>query len=69
MRLTEPVGDLQELPMPEEGLEPATRGIMIGALALVSTGVEAGSVGIGGVPQGWICQLGDVIRDTFPAQW
>jgi hypothetical protein len=42
---------------------------MIGALALVSTGVEAGSVGIGGVPQGWICQLGDVIRDMFPAQW
>jgi hypothetical protein len=47
MRLTEPVGDLQELPMPEEELEPPTRGIMTGALALIFGGVEAGFRGLG----------------------
>jgi hypothetical protein len=37
---------------------------MIGALALVFGGVEAGCVGFGGVRSGQICRVGDTVRDT-----
>jgi hypothetical protein len=36
---------------------------MIGALALVFGGVEAGFVGFGGVRRAQICRVGDTVRD------